>query len=142
VTAREMAELHGAVMARLPKGPHIFRTWTGRHVTLTPENRGSVWDWCGGPGACEACDEKRGVLLEEVLMWRELTGWMAGLAFGRHGSAHCSAATYEELKAGCVASAAHRFDQAFLAHPLNGFSVHAAEGAPDGVLVRCDCGKK
>lgn len=135
-----LAEAHERATASLPKGPHVVKKLGVREVLQ--ECCGEDWDWCGGSGACAACDDGRGVTLEDALAWRGLTGWMSGLAFGKYGTAHCARETYEELKQACDWRIPSRYGAEYMTKSLNGFEVHAADGVEYGMLVKCDCGTR
>lgn len=108
-------------------GPHLIVA-----LTEPPQERA----WCGGPGTCHACDERRGVTVEEALQWKEMTGRKAFLAFGKGSHAHCSDATYEMLK---VAFNGRWREAPPLSVNLNGFEIHEAKDVVDGMLVPCNC---
>lgn len=161
---KKMAEAYEFVISKLPKGPHIVAASAHPNDKRgEPAVIDEVLAWCGGPGLCKACDEGRGVLIVEALAWKEMTGWMSALAFGRHGHAKCSEATYEELalvithghakcseatyeelRLSCTAgTVTNIYHDPLLGRGLNSFSVHVADGVPDGFLVKCnDCNKE
>jgi hypothetical protein len=146
---KQMAEATDYIMSKLPKGPHIVAA--SAHPSDTrgePAILDEVLAWCGGPGACVACDDGRGVTVQEMLAWKDYTGWMAAIAFGKHGHACCSLETYEELRSSYATRTVHQayisiYYDPLLGRGLNSFSVHVAEGVTDGFLVKCnDCTKE
>jgi hypothetical protein len=98
----------------------LFGTWDVNTTTAT----GVDWDWGYG-----------GVTLDTVFSWKEKLGENALHWFGKRG-AHCSAATYEEMKRRC-----QRLVNASLWSTFGGLSVHVIDrwDVPDGVLRACDC---
>lgn len=75
----------------------------------------------------------REATIDEVMTWKEKTGWMGRQVFGRHGAV-VSSETYAELKRRCDEVRVINSYSIFSPVRLNSFDVIVQDDVPFGIL--------